>query len=628
MLYDYEVEAVVGKGSFGKVSRIKYKPTGEIFVWKELFYGHMDEREKKLLIQEVNIFKQLNHQNIVKFKGTINDKKNRTFYLVQEYCNFRDLGNLIKERQKKKKSLSERIIWRIFEHCVSALCYMHPKFLHRDLKPQNIMLSRDSSGQIFAKVGDFGLSRKLSTSTVYAQSRVGTPYYMSPEQILGHGYDEKADIWSLGCILFELCTFGRPFTGTTIQQLTKNIKSGNRKPIRKRYTADLHTAIHSCLTVKPAMRPCASELYTLIQPNRRKLMLIEETHQLNEEIDSIKKLCEERKDRINSAKRRRKSMRKQKEKRYRFFKSSIKKKTKKYLTAVLESVEQSNMSTDSMIEIQRLLKQKLLNTQQPIKDGQLLEKDLLALRRNTRSNSRQSSDPRQPSNSRTASFEIFHKPSPIRQSYETKNLFRKNSLDRPSLFKQNSIESRPSITKKHKQFDIATKRDKQDLRFEPRTRFPVRNSITSTRSTRSNSRNKSLEQRTNSERKISEDRKTSEDRKSSEDSAERKSDEYTYKSSESLGRKSYESQYSSGNRFSESSCKRRFDLERRDFSSLQRQFSDRNLRSPERQLRSLFPVKNNELDGERKTKSPERSLLKSSSTFRTEAELFQLLNGI
>jgi len=180
---------------------------------------------------------------------------------------------------------------------------MHPNYLHRDLKPQNIMLSRDSKGFIHAKIGDFGLSRKMSTNTVYARSRVGTPYYMAPEQIAGHGYDEKADIWSLGCILYEVCTFKRPFNGSTIQQLTKNIRSGIRKDINTRlYSQDLIVAVNSMLSTKPVMRPSALELYTLVAPARKKLQLVMQNKNLIQEIQILQKQCGQRKVRVEQRK--------------------------------------------------------------------------------------------------------------------------------------------------------------------------------------------------------------------------------------------------------------------------------------------------------------------------------------
>ena len=107
-----------------------------------------------------------------------------------------------------KKAMEDEIYFpekRIVEYVhqiASALEHMHQKrIMHRDLKPANIFI--DNNGNL--KVGDLGLSRQLSSQTFEAFSRVGTPLYMSPEVLQGKGYDWKSDVWSLGCIAYELC---------------------------------------------------------------------------------------------------------------------------------------------------------------------------------------------------------------------------------------------------------------------------------------------------------------------------------------------------------------------------------------------------------------------------------------
>ena len=90
----------------------------------------------------------------------------------------------------------------------SALQHMHEKrIMHWDLKPANIFISADGD----LKLGDLGLGWALSSQTFEAYSRVGTPLYMSPEVLDGSGYDTKSDVWSLGCIAYELCTLKSPF---------------------------------------------------------------------------------------------------------------------------------------------------------------------------------------------------------------------------------------------------------------------------------------------------------------------------------------------------------------------------------------------------------------------------------
>jgi NIMA (never in mitosis gene a)-related kinase len=129
-----------------------------------------------------------------------------------EYCENGDMAQLIKKCKNEKDIVAEDVIWKIFMQIILALkeCHNHKtlgKILHRDIKPGNVFF--DSNNNV--KLGDFGLSRILSAESQYAQTNVGTPYYMSPEQINEHSYDEKTDIWSTGCVLYEMVALKPPF---------------------------------------------------------------------------------------------------------------------------------------------------------------------------------------------------------------------------------------------------------------------------------------------------------------------------------------------------------------------------------------------------------------------------------
>ena len=130
------------------------------------------------------------------------------------------------------------------------------KILHRDLKPGNIFL--DASKNV--KLGDFGLSRMMNTDSVFAYTHVGTPYYMSPEQINDQKYNEKSDIWSTGCIIYELAALRAPFEATTHYQLAMKIKSGKLDRIPNEYTEDLWGVILSMIKQDPDKRPSVDEL--------------------------------------------------------------------------------------------------------------------------------------------------------------------------------------------------------------------------------------------------------------------------------------------------------------------------------------------------------------------------------
>ena len=257
---DYEVLGLIGKGNFGSISKILRKSDNKILVWKELDYGLMSEKEKQNIVSEVNILKELHHPNIVQYYDRIIDKKNKKIFIIMEYCEGGDIGNVIKKLKKTKEYFPEELIWKFFIQVLMALktCHNHKegKILHRDIKPSNVFLDGDNN----AKLGDFGLSLMLSEENNFAYSRVGTPYYMSPEQIEDMKYNEKSDIWSLGCFLYELATFNPPFNATNQLSLALKIKSGNVANIPSIYSQELSSVIMCLMRVNPENRPNAEEI--------------------------------------------------------------------------------------------------------------------------------------------------------------------------------------------------------------------------------------------------------------------------------------------------------------------------------------------------------------------------------
>ena len=186
-----------------------------------------------------------------------------------EYCEGGDLSQLIKRLKKKKESISEDVIWKIFTQVILAIHYIHNfksgKILHRDIKPSNIFLDKENN----IKLGDFGLSRELSEKSNFAYSHVGTPYYMSPEQIDELKYNEKSDIWSLGCFLYELVTFHPPFEAKNQIQLANKIKSGKVDRINFCYSEELWRVIIWMLNVNYNLRPSSDELINIPQVSVR-----------------------------------------------------------------------------------------------------------------------------------------------------------------------------------------------------------------------------------------------------------------------------------------------------------------------------------------------------------------------
>ena len=274
---DYEILGLIGKGNFGSISKILRKSDNKILVWKELDYSLMSEKEKQNIVSEVNILKELHHPNIVQYYDRIIDKQNQKIYIIMEYCEGGDIGKLIKKLKTTQEHFPEELIWKFFIQVLQALKFCHnyregkSKILHRDIKPSNVFLD----GQNNAKLGDFGLSRILSEENNFAYSQVGTPYYMSPEQIEDLKYNEKSDIWSLGCFLYEMATFSPPFNASNQLSLAIKIKNGNVEPIPNIYSQELNNVIMCLMKVNPDERPNADGIMNyppiMIRIRERKL---------------------------------------------------------------------------------------------------------------------------------------------------------------------------------------------------------------------------------------------------------------------------------------------------------------------------------------------------------------------
>lgn len=130
------------------------------------------------------------------------------------------------------------------------------KIIHRDIKPGNIFLD----DCLNVKLGDFGLSRIMGEDSLYAYTHVGTPYYMSPEQFTDSKYNEKSDIWSAGCLIYEAASSHPPFQARSQTELARKIKSGVFERIPIRFSQELQNVIGSMLTLDYQRRPSIQDI--------------------------------------------------------------------------------------------------------------------------------------------------------------------------------------------------------------------------------------------------------------------------------------------------------------------------------------------------------------------------------
>lgn len=313
----YEKICEIGRGSFGSVYKIKRKSDGRILCYKELHYGKMGDKEKQQIVSEVNILRELRHCNIVRYYDRIIDKEKAKIYIVMEYCENGDMAKIIKNSKRKKDYILEDVIWKIAYQMTYALSECHTrkggKILHRDLKPGNVFLDKNNN----IKIGDFGLSRVMGQESIYAYTRVGTPYYMSPEQINGKKYDDKSDIWSLGCVIYEIAALRPPFTADNQLALARKIKEGKIEDLPEQYSTDLQKFISRMINVDPNKRPSIYELLGIPQISLRlrekkikdsHLILKKKEVDIKRREDEVKKYEEELSERENKIERRTKEL--------------------------------------------------------------------------------------------------------------------------------------------------------------------------------------------------------------------------------------------------------------------------------------------------------------------------------
>jgi len=176
-----------------------------------------------------------------------------------EYADGGDLLNKITAHKKNKTNFSENEIWKMFAQMVSGLKSLHDlKICHRDLKCANMFLTK--SGRI--KIGDLNVSKVAKIGLLYTQT--GTPYYASPEVWKDKPYDAKSDIWSLGCVLYEMCALRPPFMAPDMKGLFSKVTTGHYPPLPKIYSSELSAIIKSLLQVNPSMRPTCGIFHYLI----------------------------------------------------------------------------------------------------------------------------------------------------------------------------------------------------------------------------------------------------------------------------------------------------------------------------------------------------------------------------
>uniref|UniRef100_A0A452HJ14 non-specific serine/threonine protein kinase n=1 Tax=Gopherus agassizii TaxID=38772 RepID=A0A452HJ14_9SAUR len=215
----------IGEGSFGKAILVKAKENSRQYVIKEINICKMSNKEREESRREVAVLANMKHPNIVLYRESF--EENGSLYIVMDYC---EGGDLFRRINAQKGILFS--------------------------EDQNIFLTKDGTIQL----GDFGIARVLNSTVELARTCIGTPYYLSPEICRNKPYNNKSDIWALGCVLYEMCTLKHAFEAGNMKNLVLKIISGSFTPVSLHYSYDLRNLLAQLFKRNPRDRPSVNSI--------------------------------------------------------------------------------------------------------------------------------------------------------------------------------------------------------------------------------------------------------------------------------------------------------------------------------------------------------------------------------
>lgn len=267
----------IGEGSFAKALLVEASD-GTQAVCKVMDISEASKKEAEDAAKEGRLLASLQHPFVVRYRDSFCEAG--VLCLIMDFCEGGELAKQIRRARRNHQRIPEEQILRWFTQAMLSLKYIHDKhILHRDLKPANFFLTKTGS----LKMGDFGIAKSMACTIAFAKTRIGTPYYLSPEVCQEKPYAWPSDMWSMGCILYEMCALQVPFDAHSISGLVQKICYGPLPIVPDSYSDFLRRLCLQLLDRDPKKRPSADEVLQLPEIQKVVRQMLEEVRSLQQQ---------------------------------------------------------------------------------------------------------------------------------------------------------------------------------------------------------------------------------------------------------------------------------------------------------------------------------------------------------
>lgn len=253
----YLIAKKIGKGSFASIYKVFNIDDDKTYALKRIDTTHKSKKLKKTFIQEINVMKSMNHPHILKLYKVVHSSHHINMFV--EYCDSGDLHQYLSKLNTK--ILPERVCSDILCQISQGLQHLREhNYIHRDLKPQNILMHSDGNGRYILKIADFGFTRELDQNNM-AETICGSPLYMAPEVLHHASYDERADMWSIGVLMFQMLYGKYPIEAQNTIELVKRIKTFQLHLPHQQFSPECINLVTGLLVKDPEHRMGFDEFY-------------------------------------------------------------------------------------------------------------------------------------------------------------------------------------------------------------------------------------------------------------------------------------------------------------------------------------------------------------------------------